>query len=205
MATSPVPPPPANPAPAAAPAAAAPAAAPPPPAAGGSLAAYHKLLSGAVRVALDAAEAIGGDVLRATRILADGFRGEAAVVEAMAQCQKPSDTELQQLLQPVGQQLVAAGELAGGPRSAHQNQFKLVSEAAQALSWVAYTGPNCGMRLPPQHVEDQSASAEFYANKVTRRVLCQMATPAPVCWPPPARHKDSQDLSTCAGHVAVCT
>jgi len=30
------------------------------------------------------------------------------------------------------------------PRSPYQNHFKLVSEAMQTLSWVAYTGPNCG-------------------------------------------------------------
>ena len=28
--------------------------------------------------------------------------------------------------------------------SPYQHHFKLVSEAMQALSWVVYTGPNCG-------------------------------------------------------------
>lgn len=30
------------------------------------------------------------------------------------------------------------------PCSPYQHHFKLVSEAMQALSWVVYTGPNCG-------------------------------------------------------------
>lgn len=113
--------------------------------------------------------------------------------------QKPDDAALQQLVQPVGEQMMAAGDLASGPRrcgcvclpaargggsvclpwvpahfcrlrsrccpmganiclryvtllphtaavarSPYQHHFKLVSEAMQALSWVVYTGPNCG-------------------------------------------------------------
>lgn len=63
-----------------------------------------------------------------------------AVLEAMATCAKPSDVELQALLTPVGEQLVAAGELAGGPRGPYQHAFKYVAEAMQTLTWVAYTG-----------------------------------------------------------------
>ncbi len=58
--------------------------------------------------------------------------------------QKPSDAELQQLVGPVGAQLVAAGALVDGPRSKYLNHFKLVAEAMQGLTWVVYTGPACG-------------------------------------------------------------
>lgn len=60
-------------------------------------------------------------------------------------CQKPSDAELQSLVAPVGEQLVAVGALAeGGPRSKYVQHFKLLAEAAQGLTWVVYTGPACG-------------------------------------------------------------
>ncbi|EFN50763.1 hypothetical protein CHLNCDRAFT_142506 [Chlorella variabilis] len=146
-----------------APAAALPAAAAGP---GAALADYRQLLSTQLAKAAAAAEGVGGQVLEATHILVEGFQREAAVIEAMGVCKKPDNGELQQLLQPVGEQMVAAGDLASGPRSPYQNHYKLVSEAMQALSWVAYTGPNCGIHLPPQHVEDALSAADFYANKV---------------------------------------
>lgn len=169
----------APPPPTAAPAAS--AAAPPPAAAstsGGALADYRQLLGTQLVKAVDTAEAIGGQVLQATRVLAEGFRREAAVVEAFGACQvgagccaqcllgspcekstllfsvrldgacwgrlcrciaavggrpcctpslppsqplllpkqKPDDASLQQLVQPVGEQMMAAGDLASGPR-----------------------------------------------------------------------------------------
>lgn len=52
--------------------------------------------------------------------------------------------ELQQLLQPVAQQMVAASALADNRRSAAFNQIKVVTEALHGLSWLAYTGHTCG-------------------------------------------------------------
>jgi hypothetical protein len=77
-------------APAAAPAAAAPVAALPAttkPDASSALSDYRQLLGTQLAKLLDAAEAVGGQVLAATRILAEGFQREAAVVEAIGVCQ----------------------------------------------------------------------------------------------------------------------
>ena len=178
-------------APAARPAAAVAAVPPPPlppavsgggaaPASGAALADFRQLLSTQLAALVDAGEAVGGQVLQATRVLAEGFTGEAAIVEAFAACkvrlcrqvrtaalpclphlpaclpvmhvacwegasaaysssirhippahpapscfwhhrcpfplQKPDAAELQQLVQPVGEQMMAAGDLASGPR-----------------------------------------------------------------------------------------
>jgi hypothetical protein len=147
--------------------------------AAGALAAYRQLLSTQLAKVVDAAEGVCGHVLTATRILAEGFQREAAVVEAFGACkvrirahcwwqlwlphllrvwmaaclpacllaclpaaclpaysvlhvrfrftratlyhsslvlQKPDAAELQQLVQPVGDRMVAAGDLAAGPR-----------------------------------------------------------------------------------------
>ncbi|KAL6775929.1 hypothetical protein ACKKBG_A19115 [Auxenochlorella protothecoides x Auxenochlorella symbiontica] len=118
---------------------------------------------------LDVAERIGGEVLLASRTMAAGVQSVRKVLPAFQVCRAPSGPEeLQQLLAPVATQLEAAGKLGLGSRSPYLNHFKVVGEAAQALSWVAYSGPNCGMRSPPDHVSDALQAAEFYANKVLK-------------------------------------
>lgn len=49
-----------------------------------ALGSYQALLSGPLAATLDAAEAVGGEVLKATRVLAEGFRREAAGGRAVA-------------------------------------------------------------------------------------------------------------------------
>jgi adenylyl cyclase-associated protein len=58
--------------------------------------------------------------------------------------QQPEVAELQQVLQPVAQHMMEASSAAENRRSNAFNQLKVVAEALQGLSWLAYTGPNCG-------------------------------------------------------------
>lgn len=58
--------------------------------------------------------------------------------------QKPDTATFQQLLAPVAAEMVEASKLAEGRRSASFNHVKAVAEALQALSWLAYTGPETG-------------------------------------------------------------
>lgn len=58
--------------------------------------------------------------------------------------QQPDVSELQQVLQPVAQHMMEASTAAENRRSAAFNQLKVVAEALHGLSWLAYTGPNCG-------------------------------------------------------------
>jgi hypothetical protein len=58
--------------------------------------------------------------------------------------QQPDVAELQQLLQPVAQHMMDASAAAENRRSQAFNQVKVVAEALQGLSWLAYTGPSCG-------------------------------------------------------------
>ena len=148
------------------PAAPAPATAPATSSGDGPLQAYQTLLKTDVAALVDAGEKIGGETLRATRILAEAFHREAEVVAAMASCAKPSDpSAMQPLLQPTADKMMEAGSLSSGPSSPYSNHFKVVAESVQALSWVAYQ-PGCGLALPPQHVDDAWGAAEFYATKV---------------------------------------
>ncbi|KAG7672272.1 hypothetical protein Ndes2526B_g06736 [Nannochloris sp. 'desiccata'] len=131
-----------------------------------SVTAYQALLGTQVSDLITAAETIGGEVLRATRIVADAFHSELEIIAAFASCPKPTDpSALQPLLQPTAEKIMEAGTLTSGPRSQYADHFRTLSEAAQALTWVAYQ-PGCGLALPPQHVEDAWSAAEFYANKV---------------------------------------
>lgn len=72
------------------------------------------------------------------------MQAERAVVDAIGQCQQPDMGQLQGLVQPVGGQIAAADRLTQGRRSAAFNYAKAVAEALPALSWVVYSGPNCG-------------------------------------------------------------
>ena len=47
---------------------------------------------------------------------------------------------------PVGASLQAAQALTEGRRGPAFNHYKAAADALQSLSWVVYTGPNCGMR-----------------------------------------------------------
>lgn len=58
--------------------------------------------------------------------------------------QQPEVAELQQVLQPVAEHMMAAASAAENRRSQAFNQLKVVAEALQGLSWLAYTGPSCG-------------------------------------------------------------
>ena len=131
-----------------------------------SITAYQTLLNTQVSDLITAAETIGGEVLKATRIVADAFHFELEIIAAFASCPKPTDpSALQPLLQPTADKIMEAGTLTSGPRSQYADHFRTLSEAAQALTWVAYQ-PGCGLALPPQHVDDAWSAAQFYANKV---------------------------------------
>lgn len=86
-------------------------------------------------------------VLAATRLLTNGVAAVKVLLPAFRTCAPPTGAEEQvKLLAPVAAQLGAAGDLGSGPRSPYDSHFKVVAEAAQALAWVAYTGPETGAR-----------------------------------------------------------
>ena len=62
------------------------------------------------------------------------------------------------------------------------NHCKAVAEALQGLSWVAYTGPGCGLPVPAAHVEEAWNSGEFWANKVLRERKAAEGGAAHVEW-----------------------
>jgi len=59
--------------------------------------------------------------------------------------QKPTPNELPILVAPVAEHMQAATAMTEGRRSTIFNHQKVVAESLHALSWMVYTGPNCGM------------------------------------------------------------
>jgi hypothetical protein len=138
---------------AASPAASSASAAPPPPAAapaggggGAALAAYDALLSTTLAGVVRNAAAVGGDVAKVTAHVQGAYEKQRSLLAVAERAKQPSNSELQALLQPVANEMVAAGKLADDRRSAAFQQLKVVAEALNGLSWLAYTGPACGAR-----------------------------------------------------------
>jgi hypothetical protein len=77
------------------------------------------------------------------------------LMPSLACPQQPDVSELQQLLQPVAQHMMDASAAAENRRSQAFNQVKVVAEALQGLSWLAYTGPSCGecMQLASDRID----------------------------------------------------
>ena len=58
--------------------------------------------------------------------------------------QQPDTSGLQEVLQPVAQEMMNAGVMAENRRSTVFQHLKAVTEALQACGWLAYAGPGSG-------------------------------------------------------------
>eukprot|EP00250_Pteridium_aquilinum_P002137 c12340_g1_i1 orf=342-1844(-) len=131
-----------------------------------SVAAFDSLIESHVGRVLAAADKIGGQILTGSQLLKDVFSVERAIILAISKCKQPDATELQKLLKPLGDAITKASALTDGKRTDSFNHLKVVAESLSALTWVAFTGKDCGMSFPATHVEESWQSAEFYNNKV---------------------------------------
>uniref|UniRef100_A0A383VPJ4 C-CAP/cofactor C-like domain-containing protein n=1 Tax=Tetradesmus obliquus TaxID=3088 RepID=A0A383VPJ4_TETOB len=143
------------------------------PAAGGSpgsgeLAAYDKLLAEQLQPFMSNAAAVGGEVLEISKLVEKAFKEQRTVLLVASKAKQPDTAQLQSVLAPVAEPMMAASSLADNRRSPCFQQNKVAAEALQALSWLAYTGPSCGLPQPAQHVAESWNAAEFFANKLLR-------------------------------------
>lgn len=130
------------------------------------VAAFDSLIESHVGRLLAAADKIGGQVLQGSQLLKEAFAVERSIVLATSKCKQPDATELQKLLKPLGDTLIKGTALTDGKRTDAYNHLKVIAESLSALTWVAFTGKDCGMSFPVAHVEESWQSAEFYNNKV---------------------------------------
>ncbi|WIA37219.1 hypothetical protein OEZ86_014170 [Tetradesmus obliquus] len=134
----------------------------------GELAAYDKLLAEQLQPFMSNATAVGGEVLEISKLVEKAFKEQRTVLLVASKAKQPDTAQLQSVLAPVAEPMMAASALADNRRSPCFQQNKVAAEALQALSWLAYTGPSCGLPLPAQHVAESWNAAEFFANKLLR-------------------------------------
>jgi adenylyl cyclase-associated protein len=130
------------------------------------VAAFDELVQTRVGRLLVVADKIGGQVLQSSQLLQRAFEAEKSIVFAISQCKQPDAAGLQTVVQPLADSLTKAHALTEGRKTPAFNSCKAVAESLSALTWVCYTGKDCGMSLPGAHVEESWQSAEFYNNKV---------------------------------------
>ena len=141
---------------------------------------FDALIAGPLKKVTDLAAPLGPEVADATALFAKAFEAEAVVVSAIAACKKPDVGALQKLLLPVGELMMKVGEKAEGRRTDQFNHCKTLAEAVQALSFVAFQGPDMGLSMPVAHVSEAWQSAEFYSNKIL--VQYRASAPEHVEW-----------------------
>ncbi|CAI5535254.1 unnamed protein product [Closterium sp. Naga37s-1] len=132
-----------------------------------SVVAFDAILTANLQKVMAAAEKVGSaEVTAATKALAEAFEAEKKIVAAIAACKKPDTSALPKLLEPLGAAMAAASKLTEGKRTDAYNHVKAVAESVAALTWVAYSGKDCGMSLPGPHIDETWPAAEFYTNKI---------------------------------------
>ncbi|KAL3682851.1 hypothetical protein R1sor_000873 [Riccia sorocarpa] len=131
-----------------------------------SVDAFDELLKTKLARVKEAAVKIGGSVLKATEALESAFDAERTIVLTISRCKQPDTAGLQKLIQPLADAIQKANSLTEGKRTDAYNHQKVVVESLASLSWVVYTGKDCGLSLPGPHVEESWPAAEFYNNKV---------------------------------------
>eukprot|EP00882_Tetradesmus_deserticola_P033880 GHRQ01038737.1.p1 GENE.GHRQ01038737.1~~GHRQ01038737.1.p1 ORF type:complete len:184 (+),score=72.83 GHRQ01038737.1:148-699(+) len=112
---------------------------------------YDKLLLEQLQPFMNHATTIGGEVLEVSRLVEKAFKEQRMVLLVASNAKQPDTAQLQSVLAPVAEPMMAAGALADNRRSACFQQHKAAAEALQALSWLAYTGPSCGERQLLRH------------------------------------------------------
>ncbi|GAX75045.1 hypothetical protein CEUSTIGMA_g2489.t1 [Chlamydomonas eustigma] len=127
---------------------------------------WRDLVSQYLNPVLEISRGLGDEVDRASKLFGEAFKAVDGVLQASSNTQRPDSSGLQRLLQPVATHMGSLGSMAEGRRTPGFNHIKALSESVLALSFLAYTGPSCGLAPPPQHVLDSWQSAEFYATKV---------------------------------------
>ena len=133
-----------------------------------SVSAFADVLSGPLAKLITLSKPLGEEIVEVTTVFADAFTKEATVIATIAHCQKPTPDVLQQVLTPVGTVMMAVVQKSEGKRTDSFNHQKALAEAVQALSFVAYMGPDMGMSMPTAHVQESWQSAEFWTNKILK-------------------------------------
>ncbi|GBG75815.1 hypothetical protein CBR_g21060 [Chara braunii] len=131
-----------------------------------SVADFDEIIKNQVARVISWAEKIGGKVSEVSKLLETAFVAERKILLMMTQCKAPGMQTITSIAAPIVDCITKANTLNEGKRTDHFNHLKAASESMQALTWVLFTGKDCGISMPTGHVTEMWQTAEFYCNKV---------------------------------------
>ncbi|XP_008303166.1 adenylyl cyclase-associated protein 1 [Stegastes partitus] len=125
--------------------------------------AFDEIISGPLAQYLTLSQQIGGDVQKHAEMVKQGFINQRQLLLTASSSQKPSDTVLTSLLQPVSKAIQQVQAFREQNRSSpHFNHLSAVSESVPALGWVAMAPKPC------PYVKEMQDAAMFYTNRVLK-------------------------------------
>ncbi|AWP21435.1 Adenylyl cyclase-associated protein [Scophthalmus maximus] len=125
--------------------------------------AFDEIIRGPVAQYAALSQKIGGDVQKHADMMKKAFSSQRQLLATASSSQKPSDTVLMTLLQPVSKAIQQVQAFREQNRtSTHFNHLSAVSESAPALGWVAMAPKPC------PYVKEMQDAAMFYTNRVLK-------------------------------------
>ncbi|XP_072304389.1 adenylyl cyclase-associated protein 1-like [Eucyclogobius newberryi] len=124
---------------------------------------YDDIVSGAVAQYLSLSQKIGGDVQKHADMMKQGFAAVRQILMLASSHQKPSDSALTSVLQPVSTVVTKVQGFREANRTSPLfNHLSAVSESVGALGWIA-VAPK-----PGPYVKEMNDAAMFYTNRVLK-------------------------------------
>ncbi|PWA30144.1 hypothetical protein CCH79_00020144 [Gambusia affinis] len=135
--------------------------------AGGAVAAfveaYDDIIRGPVAQYVALSQQIGGDVQKHADMMKQAFSSQRQLLATASSSQKPSDSVLTALLQPVSKAIQQVQAFREQNRTSPLfNHLSAVSESVPALGWVAMAPK------PGPYVKEMQDAAMFYTNRVLK-------------------------------------
>ncbi|XP_034456028.1 adenylyl cyclase-associated protein 1 [Hippoglossus hippoglossus] len=125
--------------------------------------AFDEIIKGSVAQYFSLSQKIGGDVLKHAEMIKQAFTSQKQLLVSASSTQKPSDTVLTTLLQPVSKAIQQVQGFREQNRTSPLfNHLSAVSESAPALGWIAMAPK------PGPYVKEMQDAAMFYTNRVLK-------------------------------------
>ncbi|XP_059206229.1 adenylyl cyclase-associated protein 1 [Centropristis striata] len=125
--------------------------------------AFDEIISGPLAQYVSLSQQIGGDVQKHADMMKQAFACQRQVLVKASSSQKPSDSVLTSLLQPVSKAIQQVQAFREQNRtSPHFNHLSAVCESVPALGWIAMAPK------PGPYVKEMQDAAMFYTNRVLK-------------------------------------
>ncbi|KAL4218397.1 F-actin-capping protein subunit alpha [Mactra antiquata] len=125
--------------------------------------AYDAMLESEFAKYLNLSSQIGGDVQTQAGMVKEAFQVLRNILVTASKSKKPEQAALQELLQPLSQQISAIQEFKDNNRTSPQfNHLSGIAESIPALGWVAV------VPTPGPYVKDMQDAGMFYTNRVLK-------------------------------------